>query len=77
MQYVQLSMTGRIVMTNTKARVLKRQAEDKAFIDAVMSLYEDSAAKGERHDAPYQIYLSDLGEDDFKLTYDEWLGGGA
>ena len=31
-------------MTNTKARVLKRQAEDKAFIDAVMSLYEDSAA---------------------------------
>lgn len=61
-------------MTNTKARVLKRQAEDKAFIDAVMSMYDDNQTK-DRHDAPYQIYLSELGEDDFKLTYDEWLGG--
>jgi|TARA_R110000803_G_scaffold60689_1_gene120059 hypothetical protein len=61
-------------MTNTKARVLKRQAEDKAFIDAVMSMYDDNQTK-DRYDAPYQIYLSELGEDDFKLTYDEWLGG--
>jgi hypothetical protein len=61
-------------MTNTKARVLKRQAEDKAFIDAVMSMYDDNHTK-DRYDAPYQIYLGELGEDDFKLTYDEWLGG--
>ena len=58
-------------MTNTKIRVLKRQAEDKALINAIMALHEDSAAE----DTPYQMYLSELGEDDFKLTHDEWLGG--
>ena len=61
-------------MTNTKAKVLKIQAEDKAFINAVMSMDGWETKTRGTHDAEYEIYLSNLSPDDFKLTYDELLG---
>ena len=55
-------------MTSTKAKVLKIQAEDKAFINAVMSMDGWETKTRGTHDAEYEIYLSNLSPDDFKLT---------
>ena len=50
-------------MTTTKSKVLKKLVDGKFKGD---NKVEDKAE--------YEIYLSQLDDDDFKLTYDEWLG---
>jgi len=61
-------------MTTTKSKVLNKKAEDRALISAIMSMDGwETKARG-THDAEYEIYLSNLSPDDFRLTYDEWLG---
>tara|TARA_R110000744_G_scaffold69654_1_gene141246 strand:+ start:426 stop:644 length:219 start_codon:yes stop_codon:yes gene_type:complete len=71
-------------MTTTKSKVLKKlvdgkfkgdnKVEDKALISAIMSMDGWQTQARGTHDAEYEIYLSQLDDDDFKLTYDEWLG---
>jgi len=61
-------------MTNSESKVWIRRAEDKALINAIMAMDGWEPKQRGTYNAEYEMYLNKLDEDDFKLTYDEWIG---